>query len=179
MFDDIELEGRGDSIERITIPPEAVAIAQVEYRGDRYFGLTSLAADGSSNDLLVNTVGAYEGTVLFDLNEHSAALEVSATGPWSIVIRHISKADRWDPSTTLGGGTDMVVVVDPSITAFYAARIQHIGDGYFGVFGYGERNSLLVNEVGDYEGEVIIPSGTIVLEINASPGTFWTIEPSD
>lgn len=178
-FADIELTGRGDSVERFNIPEEAVAIAVIDFQGDGFFGLKGLAADGSTTDLLASAIGQYQGTVLFDDREHSVALEVTANGPWTITIRHLSQADRWDPATTLAGGGDTVVIVDPPISGLYTANVQHIGDGFFGLVAHGDGISPLVAEIDDYEGEIAIPAGTIVLEITSSSKTFWTVEPSE
>ena len=95
-FAAIELSGTGDGVPRFEIPADVPAIAEESHTGSANFAIVTLAESGEQNDLLVNTIGNYTGTVLFDEQEgqHSVAFEVTADGPWTITIRPVSDATR-------------------------------------------------------------------------------------
>ena len=44
----------------------------------------------------------------------------------------------------------------------------HEGDGNFAVWAYGDESALLVNDVGAYTGETLVPVGTVVLDVTAN-----------
>lgn len=180
-FATIELTGTGDGVPRFDIPEGQAAIAEVTHSGGGNFAIFTLADSGENIDLLVNTIGNYSGTVLFDEgdDEHSVAFEVTAGGAWTITIKPVMEARDWDGSSELSGAGDDVIHVDPNITGLMTADVAHSGSGNFAVIAYGSGafgTDLLVNEIGSYSGEVVIGSGTFLLEITAD-GT-WSITPS-
>ncbi|MDP9271333.1 MAG: hypothetical protein M3P14_10255 [Chloroflexota bacterium] len=91
------------------------AIATITERGTSNFVVTSLAADGSQNELLVNVIGSYSGTRLFDADagQHSVAFKVESTGSWTIVIKPVALASAWNPAKALSGRGDNVVRLLP------------------------------------------------------------------
>ena len=137
-FAAITLSGRGDSVERFTIPAESAAIAVVRHRGSSNFAIKSLAASGATNDLLVNEIGNYAGTVLFDeaAGERSAAFEITADGTWSITIKHPSKARPWNGASQLSGTGDDVVRVSPATAGLTVVQLQHAGESNFAIHSY-------------------------------------------
>jgi len=181
VFATIELTGTGDGVPRFDIPEGQAAIAEVTHTGGGNFAIFTLADSGENIDLLVNTIGNYAGTVLFDERDgdHSVAFEVTAGGAWTITIKPVTEARDWDGSSELTGTGDEVIQIDPSISGFMTADIAHSGSGNFAVIAYGSGafgTDLLVNEIGNYSGEVVIGSGTFLLEITAD-GT-WSVTPS-
>lgn len=175
-FQPVELKGWGDKIARFDIPVGIPAIADIRHIGQGYFGVSALGADGEQLDLLVNTSGKYEGTVLFaeDDGEHAVAFEISADGRWEGTIRPAMAARQWDTTGPLDGTGDDVVLLSAPVAGFASTEITHRGDGYFGMQAYTADGSreLLVNDAGPYEGEVLLPDGTVLLQINAEAG--WT-----
>ena len=61
-FAEIELEGKGDKIAKFTIPEDTAAIAEFTHKGDANFAVATIDASGEQLDLLVNTIGDYNGT---------------------------------------------------------------------------------------------------------------------
>lgn len=178
-FADISLSGTGDSVPTFDLPEGTAAIAQISHTGSSNFSVISLAADGSDNDLLVNVIGNYSGTVLFDEDTgvHSVAFEVTADGAWTIVIQPVTAARSWDGSSALTGSGDDVVQISPPVEGLVSAAIQHTGESNFAIIGYSSSGAdLMVNEIGPYSGEVPIASGTFLLEVSADGS--WTITPS-
>ena len=178
-FSAIKLSGSGNKVPKFTIPEDAAAIATITNKGSANFVVTSLAADGSSNALLVNVIGSYSGTVLFDSSqgEHSVALQVESNGSWTITIKPLSSARTWNPSAALTGKGDDVVLVNPPLSGLTTATITHKGSANFVVYAYSTSGGidLLVNEIGNYSGESAMPDGTFALEVEAD-GT-WTVRP--
>ena len=175
-FAPVALSGDGSAVPRFAIPVGATAIAAVAYTGDGNFSIFTLAADGSSIDLLVNVIGSYTGTVLFDARHstHSVAFKIEASGQWTVTISAVSTARAWNGTGTLTGTGDDVVRVVPSISGLASANINNQGTDNFIVWALGPSYpDLLVNQIGVYSGEVQLPKGTNVLEIN-SDGP-WTV----
>lgn len=168
-FKAVVLAGTGNSVPKFRIPRDAVAIAKISHRGSSNFVVWTLDRSGTQVDLLVNTIGNYQGTVLFDeqADQHSVAFQIDADGPWKIRILPLTKAEHWNGHKALTGRGDFVVVLDPPSEGLTTTVIQHGGSSNFAVWAYGETPDLLVNEIGQYRGESLMPAGTLVLEITA------------
>lgn len=179
-FAAIELTGTGSGVPRFDIPADSAAIAEISHTGGSNFAVWAIDGSGSQTDLLVNTIGNYTGTVLFDedLGSHTDAFEVEADGSWTITIRPVTEAFRWDGTETLSGTGDDVVVLDPPSSGLSSTTLTHAGGGNFAIWGYSsDGTDLLVNEIGNYSGEVLLADGTFVLEITADGP--WTASPPD
>jgi hypothetical protein len=177
-FASIKLSGKGDKVATFTIPADAAAIATFTNRGDSNFTVESLAADGSSNDLLVNVIGSYSGTVLFDAQSgtHSVAFKIGSNGSWNATIKPTSAARPWDGKVKLAGKSDDVVLVNPPISGLSTATFTHNGSSNFAVTSYtADSPDLLINEIGVYTGQVQLPDGTRLLSISADG--VWTATP--
>lgn len=177
-FPVITLKGRGDKIARFKIPEDVPAIATFSERGSSNFIVYSLAADGSENDLIVNEIGNYVGTHLFDTSdgEHSVAFKISSNGSWTIKIKPITSAPKWDATAKLAGKGASVIWVTGDVGDFFVTRITHRGTSNFVVYAYADSDyELLVNEIGNYSGEQILPVGTYLLEILADGS--WAVLP--
>jgi hypothetical protein len=173
-FQDIELTGKGDKVAKFTIPEETPAIADVTHRGKANFAITTIDGAGDHLDLLVNTIGDYQGTVLFDEapESHAAALEITADGTWAIIVKPVTDSPTWDLGAALQGIGDSVYQVSPS-SGLVTLDVENKGEGNFAVIAFSadRQGSLLVNEIGDYRGQVLLPDGTVLLEIT-SDGTW-------
>jgi hypothetical protein len=167
-FAPINLSGTGAKVAKFEIPETAAAIATINHRGSSNFAVTSLDASGGTNELLVNEIGNYAGTVLFDVVDHSVAFEIEADGSWRIDIKPISAARAWDPSERLiGKGADVVLVSPPS-SGLVTLDLTHEGESNFAVTSYtADSHDLLVNEIGQFSGQVLLPDGTLLLQVEA------------
>jgi len=177
-FTAVELSGSGNSVPRFDIPAESAAIAEISHSGAANFVVWTVDEGGAQTDLLVNAIGAYAGTVLFDEQEgsHSVAFDVEADGPWTITIRPVTDAFHWDGSQTLSGSGDDVAILDPPSAGLKSVTLTHQGAENFVIWGYASSSTdLLVNEVGQYSGEVLLADGTFLLEISADGA--WTVSP--
>ncbi|MRG59976.1 hypothetical protein GE115_08855 [Agromyces sp. CFH 90414] len=129
------------------------------------------AGNQPTGDLLVNTIGAYNGTSAYGFLglAKASTLEVKADGNWSITIAPVSAA----PVFTGAGAGDAVMLYDGPAGALTAT---HDGDANFMVseetaaaFSVG----LLVNEIGPYSGTVPLTAGPSVIEVGANGN--WTL----
>jgi len=175
-FKPISLTGKGAKIPKFTIPATAAAIAIIAAKGADNFAVTSLAADGTDNELLVNVTGNYAGTVLFDAqdSEHSVAFRIETSDSWTITIKPVTSARTWDGASNLTGQGDEVVQIRPQSAGLVALNIANKGHDSFVVTGYSANGpDLMVNEIGNYGGQVQLADGSFLLAVN-SDGS-WSI----
>lgn len=177
-FADIALSGTGNSVPRFDIPEDTAAIAEVTYSGPGNFAMWTVDASGAQTDLLVNTIGNYTGVVLFDesAGSHTDAFDIESGGSWTIVIKPVTAAFSWNGQETLAGSGDDVAILDPASSGLKSTTLTHRGDSNFAIWGYSASNAdLLVNEIGNYSGEVLLADGTFLFEITANGP--WTMSP--
>ena len=90
----IFLTSYGDSVFDIE-KWEGPAILKIKYMGDRNFVVRNYPANSNNYyDLLVNTIGSYEGTVPLDFRdgEQTGRFEVQASGTWEFHIEPLASA---------------------------------------------------------------------------------------
>jgi hypothetical protein len=177
-FSPITLSGKGAKVPKFRIPDGAAAIATISANGSDNFAVTSLAADGSENDLLVNVIGSYTGTVLFDaaVGQHSVAFKIETSESWAVTLKPVSSARAWDGASKLSGKGDDVVRIAPSSAGLVTLNITHNGSSNFAVTGYSANGAdLMVNEIGKYTGQVPLADGSFLLTVQADGA--WTVTP--
>jgi hypothetical protein len=178
-FKTVTLSGKGNKVARFNIPEDAAAIATISYTGGANFVVWSIDSGGSENDLLVNTIGKYHGTVLFDETQgtHSVAFKLEASGPWIVKIKPVTAARPWDGISKVSGEGDDVLLIPTGISGLSTAVIKHGGKENFVVYAYTpDGTELLVNEIGKFSGEELIPDGTLLIAVQADGA--WSINPS-
>jgi hypothetical protein len=155
-------------VAKFSIPQDVPAIATFSHTGTSNFAVWTVGSSGDEQELLVNDIGSYKGTRLFDVEDHSVAFKVTADGSWSIVVKPISMARAWNPSTALTGTGDDVVRVAGTLPDLATALIKHSGSSNFAVVTYTAlERDLLVNEIGKYSGEVLLDGSTLLVEVTA------------
>ncbi|GAB3132028.1 TM2 domain-containing protein [Marisediminicola antarctica] len=171
-FDAVTEIGTGDSL--ITLPAGATAgLVTAQYDGGGNFSISVLnAANESTGELLVNTIGAYTGTTVYGFQSFSegVTLQVAADAPWTITMSPISTAA---PLAASGTGDSVYFYEGPAgqLTASYSGSsnfvvFQQTSDD----FNFG----LLINEIGTYSGTVPLTAGPSVLTVTADAP--WTLE---
>ena len=150
----INLSGRGDDVVNVDWPATQLAIMDIRYTGTSNFIITSLDSSGDSIDLIVNTIGRYEGVRPFNLDENPSLLEIKSSGPWQITISNLDTAKLVTsyPYTSRG---DEVIRLSPGRRSG-RTELAHNGESNFIVFGFSGsgRPDLLVNDIGAYSGVV-------------------------
>ena len=102
-------------------------------------------------------------------------LEITATGNWEVTIEPLTQARLvfCSEGSAVGEGDDVVVVVDFSDSGG-AATLTHNGDSNFTIWAWGVAGrDLLVNEIGAYNGTVLVESGLFIWEVSADGD--WTV----
>ena len=165
--------GFGDDVVLLSIPNIPVVI-ELTHSGSSNFIVWSLDDAFGNVDLVVNEIGSYAGTnaMQFESDEPVAALEIKADGTWTYQIRAVSS----EPvvSCPAYGGGDSIVVLSNFRSTGGIATISHTGSSNFIVWAWSSSDrDLLVNEIGAYSGNVVVPSGLDVWEITADGS--WSI----
>jgi hypothetical protein len=165
--------GRGAKVVKLSLSADYVHIATITHQGSGNFAIWSVDAGGEDLDLIVNEIGKYSGVRPLDFSDDPTALKIEANGSWRIVVRVAQKAPAWTGETSGKGAA--VLRIDSSALGGGLATVQftHRGSSNFVVTAWGEEQHLLVNEIGRYTGETLLPSGTVLVEIQADgPWTF-------
>jgi len=170
-FDVITQTGSGDSL--ISLPAGATGgIVTATHDGSRNFALSVLdAANGSTGDLLVNTIGAYSGTTAWGIHalDGGASIQIMADGAWTVTISPMGAAPAFGGAAT----GDAVFLYDGGAAALTAT---HDGSRNFIVreeTGAILSMGLLVNDIGAYSGTVPLSAGPSVITVNADGN--WTL----
>jgi hypothetical protein len=163
----VSYTGTGDSVVKIALPDGAgsAGFATINYTGGDNFTVWSLDSSLQQQDLMVNTIGSYSGTVLFNLAQGSDAqqLQLTASGPWTVTLESIRSLPDFTGTTASGTG-DAVLVYRGNAGA---ATIQSSGRDNFVVWEYGNQSNLLVNEIGAYNGTVVMGAGPALVEVES------------
>ncbi len=171
----IILQGTGDSVVDVSKGDEPM-IAKVIHNGSSNFVIWNVDSSGNQMDLLVNTIGAYQGTLPIDFldDEQTARFEVTADGAWQIELLPLDLARQSPiPSIFQGVGDDVVVLIGALKTDLLIVDASNASSN-FAVFQYSDRKELLVNEIAPYTGTVAMNPETVLLTIKATGP--WQLE---
>jgi len=140
-----------------------------------------LNAEGHRELLWINEIGFYEGARYFILpsGRHGLEIQSGACGNWE------AQVDQPGTSTSPPGNMTGFSSNSPDCffleTGFYRFNFDHHGDSNFIVSllrHSGTKQSLLVNEIGDYRGTVPVSvslPATYCLDLQAAPHADWRI----
>jgi hypothetical protein len=171
-----QYSGAGSSV--VTLTATDPRILTIAHSGASNFAVYSVDDQGQDIDLLVNEIGSYSG--IHPLNfldgEEAAALKIEADGQWNVTSAPLTSAPSWDGNAPFSAEGAAVVLVAGAAEGLTPVTLTHQGDSNFAVFAYGEDRDLLVNEIGNYTGETLLPSGTLVLTVEADGP--WSIAKS-
>ncbi len=187
----ISLSGTGDAVEVLETPNTDAYIATLTHAGDGNFVVSAIDPAGDQVDLLVNQVGDYRGQapVNFLVGDQFSLLEVKANGPWTMelepLLRWASRAEvsaGIETGEAYSGAGDRLFTFVPE-----GARVVRFAcgdcDSNVVVDAYGAGREGLVNELGPYQGEFLVPADTLVIHVQAQnragTGGNWTWEVSE
>jgi hypothetical protein len=169
----VRYKGKGNKVLKINKPADVV-IATITNTGSSNFVVWSLGADLAESDLLVNTIGRYEGTVLLDIEdgEDSKALKIESSGSWTVVLKDIRTARRF--TDTISGKGDNVLIYEGGAGIITA---NNSGSSNFVVWFYGDDSELLFNDIGPIKGaETTIGEGPALLTVESERSWNLTVE---
>ncbi|MFC4062004.1 hypothetical protein ACFOWE_27195 [Planomonospora corallina] len=161
--------GDGDQVVRVRAT-KTPGLLTFSHDGEANFIVWAVDTRGRKQELLANTIGPYDGTVLYNAygSKGVAALEIKADGAWRATFKPLSKARCWCAGTIRGEG-DQVLKLSPT-RGLRTARAAHNGESNFIVHAYtraGSYGDLLFNRIGDYRGKALLPAGTRLVTVKA------------
>ena len=179
-----KVSGHGDSVVTDCTLKRGPNVFAISHTGTSNF-IVRIFDDEGDRDLLINEIGDYRGSVLaFGGTEFSnqsigpCTWEIRADGGWT--IETTTPAD----GRTNGTGDDVTTCTLASGNNVF--NVSHNGESNFIVGIYDQEGSrdTLVNEIGQYDGTVLVRAGDGVLDLIPGPCTIeinadgsWIIEP--
>jgi hypothetical protein len=157
-------------------------VAKMTYRGSSNFIVDALDSDGQEVNNMVNAIGHYTGNVAVDLSGLSdqtpVAIKVQAQGAWTITVVDMATMPDLRSGTTSGHGAAVLLVPHDALSGLSTFVFKHSGSANFIVDAYGDDSgdTSLVNEIGHFSGEEIVPSDARVITIEADGN--WSIKAS-
>ncbi len=175
VYEPIIFSGSGDSI--VNIEKENIAMA-VHIKGNsssRHFAIKSYDINGEYIELLVNTTDPYDGICPLDFmsGEWTTRFEVTASGSWSIELVPLTSLRVLTIPGTIEGNGDEVFMLNGG-TPDTAKIIGNSSSSHFAVKSYGDDRDLLVNTTEPYDGEVLLDSSAVIIEVISE--SSWSIE---
>lgn len=172
LFESVSHSGTGDDI--IDLPDGAAkGFVTASHDGESNFAISVLDTDNeTTGDLMVNTIGAYEGSTAFGLHSlggEPARLQVTADGAWEITVASFADAPVLELPTD--GKGDAVFWYPGGVASW---QLTHDGESNFIVDATSAMMGL-VNEIGPYDGTVAVGADAAVVTIVADGA--WTITP--
>lgn len=170
----ITLSGSGDDIIDF-VKWEGAAIGIFTNSGSSNFIVRSFDDEGEYVDLLINTIGSYQGTVPIDFapDEHTSRLEIKSSGTWEIEILPLGFARYSNVPGIITGKSDDVVILTGEKPDLLKAIST--GESNFIVWAYSPSDrDLVFNEIAPYTGTAMLDSSTIVLTISAEGD--WSLD---
>jgi len=163
----------GSDGEVIDVDMDAIGgngVLHAVYNGSRNFIVKNFDENGYQLNLLVNTIGAYDGVVPLDFldNETTTRIQVETTGEWTFDLIPLTSIRTIIPPATIQGTNDYVFgLLDNK--ADLAIIDANAGGRFFAVIAWGRygRKSLIMT-LDPYQGEIIIPDETFLIEVRAT-----------
>ncbi|WP_405084826.1 hypothetical protein [Microbispora sp. NBC_01389] len=172
---DTTYRGEGDDVVRIHATKKP-GLIRFTHNGESNFIVRTVDPRGKAREYLVNEIGPYKGTVLYNDygTKGTSALEIKADGSWTATFLPLSKARCWC-SVTIRGTGDQILKLSPTrgLRTLHAA---HNGESNFIVHAYtriGSYGDLLFNQIGTYRGKALLPVGTRLVSVHADGA--WTL----
>lgn len=170
----ITLSGSGDDIVDF-VKWEGAAIGIFTNSGSSNFIVKSFDQAGEYVDLLINTIGSYQGTVPIDFSsdEQTSRLEIKSSGSWEVQVLPIDYARTETVPGIFTGNTDDVVILTGGKPDLIKATST--GESNFIVWSFSSSGrDLIFNEIAPYSGTAMLDSSTILLTISAEGD--WSLE---
>jgi hypothetical protein len=163
-----QASGTSDQVVALTFPSSTPALLHATFQGSENFIVHEINGLGLQGELLVNTVGSYDGVtpVNFLTSEGATKLQIQGQGPWTITLSPIATAPRVQSPGTYSANGDAIVAISGSPTT---GVFNYTGAENFIVHAVtSNQESIVVNEIGAFNGTEVMPTGTVLLIVKAS-----------
>lgn len=175
--------GHSDKLIKLKgLSSDRLHVAKMSYRGSSNFIVDTIGSDGQEINNLANAIGRYSGNVAIELGGFSedtpVAIKVQAQGSWTVTVVDMATMPSLRSGTTSGHGAAVLLVPDGTLSGLSTFVFTHTGHENFIVDAYGQDSgdTNLVNEIGHFSGEEIVPSDALLITIQADGD--WSIKPS-
>ena len=162
----ITLQGSGSNVSQNMPLNKGFTTFHFTYQGSSNFIVHLLDDQGKEVELLVNTIGSYDGTVAYGLPaKGNYVASIQASGPWSGAVEQPQlDSVAGDTGAQGTGNTVAYLHLDQGLRRLH---FTHDGQRNFIVYIYNDagNRSLLVNVIGAYD-------GTVPQTIGTGGGTF-------
>jgi hypothetical protein len=131
-------------------------------------------AGADYNDLLINEIGSYAGWVYIAAGVNR--LKITSSGSWTVVVSPIESARLWGGTGPIAGKGDQVILLSGGASG--ATTIKNRSHDNFAVIAYtpeGDYLDLLVNEIGSYNGEGLLPDEDLIVLVIKAVGGTWSM----
>ena len=166
----VKLNGNGQTATNPITLPSSFSKATFQHSGKSNFAVWMYA--GNEKDLLINEIGAYNGSVLV-ISTDKVSFDIDADSSWNVTIEGIRKTSS---ATFSGKGDNVSGFFTPPKQGSW--QISHSGDSNFAVWYHCFGGSdLIVNEIGNFSGSTIISfdNGPCLWEVTADGS--WNLSP--
>lgn len=171
----VVIKGSGQTVTDPFTPPSTVNRITASHQGRRNFALKAYTPDGKS-DLLINTIGAYQGVVLL-MTDQEIFFEVDADGAWSLQVEVIT-FDETAAQGAAGKGDYVSGLFMPATEGAIPYTFTHNGERNFAVFLHcaGGRE-LAQNEIGPVDNQAVVRfrEGPCLWQVQADGE--WSVKP--
>ena len=174
--------GYGDDVINLNDPYGITLFKIKSLNSDGHFAVWAYSSNSDHRDLLVNTIGSYQGITMEDPyytknGNNINQLEIKADGPWEIEVIPLSAVKSISSGQTVTGTGDSVLRVKGNTRTATIKGNQ--SSHHFAVHSYGYSKhrtgkytrDLLVNEIDPYSGTVSLQDpymqGVKIIQIKA------------
>jgi hypothetical protein len=173
------LSGSGQQATETFSIAGGVTIFRLTHQGSSNFAVW--LKDGSSGEnveLLVNTIGSFNGSKLVGVPEGTYLLDVSADGSWKVIIEQPRPASAEGAPQTLSGPNQAAAGPIQLRSGLARFALKHSGDGNFAVWlidDSGENVALLANDIGRFDGSKAEHVSDGIYWFDVSANGNWSI----
>ncbi|MDP2182042.1 MAG: hypothetical protein Q8K99_05660 [Actinomycetota bacterium] len=166
--DPIKLTGKGTKVTKKFALADGLAVFSMSHKGSSNFIVHLRSVDGEVDEGLVNEIGKFNGSWPIFLGAGDYLLEVEADGPWAFTITQPRPASV-DVMTQFKGKGKTATDIFYLDAGMKTVVLKHTGESNFIVHVHGVADEGLVNEIGKFDGSVI-------LDVPESGGAIFSVE---
>jgi hypothetical protein len=170
----VSYQGRGAAVLDVKLDAGQL-VMDATHAGRSNFIVKPIAPDGKSGSSLINEIGNYGGRILIADPTKVVALEIKADGAWTFTFDGVGALRVAKVGETYVSEGDDVLLVEPASKGLTRAAFTAT-DSNFIVRPYnaqGRSLSSIVNEIAPWQGTVVVPAESRLLQVTATGR--WTM----
>ncbi|MGE7932090.1 hypothetical protein [Viridibacillus arvi] len=171
-LDALKLTGTGDTGTKKFKLKDGFVIIKAKHTGGSNFAVKLLDENANPLELVVNEIGNYEGSQIYNVTAGNYLFDITASGNWSIQMSQFVPSKIANVNAQGRGDSVVFMNLESGANTF---NFTHNGQSNFAV--KANDTNLLVNEIGSYKGSTIQKvedSGVYYFNITADGN--WTMK---